>query len=537
MSNFESDRESPSAEPLLSAAQMRAIEQAAMAAGAATGAALMERAGEGVVQALLAAWPELAAAPGAACVLCGPGNNGGDGFVVARLLAERGWRVRTLLLGESGRMPPDARANLERWRDLGEVLPLDGDAAVDAALAGPGDLLVDALFGIGLTRPLSGAAARAAGDAVQAGLRARGTRRLAIEIPSGLCADSGRALDPVLPADLTVSFHRAKLGHVLSDGPRLCGRLVVADIGLGPDPMEREAGAVTRVAVPLWAASKPQGHKFDHGHALVLTGSFGRTGAARLAARAALRAGAGLVTLGAPGAAQMEVACRITSEMMTRIDTEEALRAALEDARLSALCLGPGLGADRARALVPAALDAGHGAAAGASARGVVLDADALSAFADDPGALFSRLSESCVLTPHGGEFARLFPDLAARLAEPATAGPAFSRVDAARAAAARAGCVVLLKGPDTVIAAPDGRCAVHDASGAQAAPWLATAGAGDVLAGLVCGLMARGRAAYEAAQAAAWLHVAAARGVGPGLVSEDLPDRLPAVLGALADG
>jgi len=275
---------------------------------------------------------------------------------------------------------------------------------------------------------------------------------------------------------------------------------------------------ITRDTLPDLA--KGQGHKFDHGHALVLTGGAGRTGAARLAARGALRMGAGLVTLGVPPAAQMEVAAQITALMLTRIADADGLAAVLQDPRLNALCLGPGLGLDRARALVPVALGPERQVS-------VCLDADALSSFADAPGDLFAMLHDRCVLTPHAGEFARLFPDLADDL-------DGDAKVAATREAASRCGAVVLLKGPDTVIAHPDGQCAIHAAENDRAAPWLATAGAGDVLAGFITGLMARGLVPMAAGQAAAWLHVECARAFGPGLIAEDLSEMVPRVLGDL---
>lgn len=283
------------------------------------------------------------------------------------------------------------------------------------------------------------------------------------------------------------------------------------------------------------------GHKYRHGHALILSGGSGATGAARLAARGALRIGAGLVTLGVPPSAQMEVAAQVTAVMLRRVADAGALACLLGDDRINALCLGPGLGAERARALVPVALGAG-----GVEPRPTVLDADALTAYADRPQALFDMLHADCVLTPHGGEFARLFPDIATRLREtPQEAphetphetpqgGPACSKVDATRAAASRAGCVVLFKGPATVIATPDGRCGVNPARYDRAAPWLATAGAGDVLAGFITGLLARGLPAMVAAETAAWLHVEAARSFGPGLIAEDLPEELPRVFRSL---
>jgi len=353
---------------------------------------------------------------------------------------------------------------------------------------------------------------------------------VAVDVPSGLCADSGANFES-FPVDMTVTFHRAKVGHYLvrdghyGGGPGLSGKVVVKDIGL-EGPTGKGIVQVLedpKTLRPKWMTE----HKFSHGHALILTGGAGRTGAARLAARGALRAGAGLVTLGVPGSAQQEVACQITALMLRRVEDGAGLAEVLGDARLNALCLGPGLGVTRARELVPVALG-------GLDPRPTVLDADALTAFEDAPETLFAMLHEDCVLTPHGGEFARLFPDVAAKLIAPTATGPAYSKVDATRAAAERAGCVVLFKGPDTVISAPDGRCAINSAHYERAAPWLATAGSGDVLAGFITGLLARGFPPMQAAETAAWLHVECARSFGPGLIAEDLPEELPSVLRAL---
>ena len=524
---------------LLTSAQMRAIEAAAIDSGAVTGLELMERAGEGVVGAVLAEWPELGQGAHSAAVLCGPGNNGGDGFVVARLLARLGWAVAVYLCGDPDRLPPDARANYERWAEIGAVTRFDCDRWPGYEFQS--DLLIDALFGTGLKRPFGGAedlrhSMMEARDNFFAGPRSpRLVAVVAVDIPSGLCADSGRQLVPegasgeageVLEADLTVTFHARKPGHVLADGPALCGKVVVTDIGLDAAP---HSAAVRAVAAPapqsLDKSRAHGGHKYTHGHALILSGATGHTGAARLAARAALRVGAGLVTLGTPHAALAENAAQLTAIMLAEVDDGATLARLLADKRLNALALGPGLGPDRARDLVPVAL---------AARRATVLDADALTAFADTSPALFAQLHKDCVLTPHGGEFARLFPDIAERLAAPATSGPAYSKLDATREAAARAGCTILFKGPDTVIAGPDGRAAVHAAAYERAAPWLATAGSGDVLTGMIAGLMARGFAPMKAAETAAWLHVEAARGFGPGLIAEDLPEALPGVFRSL---
>ncbi len=528
---------------LLTAAQMRAIETAAIESGQVTGLELMERAGRGVVEAVFEEWPELAKTFHRAVVLCGPGNNGGDGFVVARLLKEWGWEVGVFLYGDPAKLPPDAKVNYDRWgRDVG-LLPVDGlnYSPLDY------DLIVDALFGTGLTRGLSF-------DEGFGGLLPEWDLRfepgcpkvVAVDIPSGHCSDSGLELEgDGLWANLTVSFHRPKVGHFLAIGSFHAEKVVVKDIGLKPPALEimlpRVAIAPITYAgvepVELVVSSKhfleksdPFGrstHKYTHGHALMLSGGAGKTGAARLAARGALRIGAGLVTLGVPGNAQMEVASQITALMLQRAEGAEGVAEVLEDERLNALCLGPGMGVERARALVPAACG-------GVKPRSTVLDADALTAFADAPEALFEVLHDKCVLTPHAGEFARLFPDIAEKLNATPTKGPAYSKVDATREAAKRAGCVVLFKGPDTVIAAPDGRCSINSAHYERAAPWLATAGSGDVLAGFITGLLARGSDPMGAAETAAWLHVECARSFGPGLIAEDLPEELPKVFRTL---
>ncbi|QDL92771.1 NAD(P)H-hydrate dehydratase [Paroceanicella profunda] len=515
---------------LLTAAQMRAAENETIGRGAVTGAELMERAGAGVVAALMARWPDTATR-GRAAVFCGPGNNGGDGFVIARLLRATNWNIDLFLLGEERKLPPDAAANCARWRAMGGTVA--DLATLDLSGIAAAGLVVDAVFGTGLSRPIPEPLSTLAEGLAALG---RGRHVVAVDLPSGLCSDSGRALGRhPLRADLTVTFHSPKPGHYLGLGPETCGALEVVDIGLPHLPV---AGAA-RLAQPGGRAGvgrlakAASGHKFNHGHLLVLSGGVGHGGAARLAARAGLRVGAGLVTLGCPPAALMENAMRLDAIMLRALAGPEALADMLEDRRITALCLGPGLGAGprhaaRTRGLVAAALGAG---------RGVVLDADALTAFEAEPETLFAAIAAGeggTVLTPHAGEFARLFPDLAAKLDGEATTGPAVSRLDAVRAAAGRAGAVVLLKGPDTVIDAPGAACVVNDASYARAAPWLATAGAGDVLAGLIAGLLARGLAPADAAESGAWLHTEAARGFGPGLISEDLPERIPRVLADL---
>ncbi len=508
-----------------------------MASGAVTGLELMERAGQGVVDAILATWPEWQAGARRASVLCGPGNNGGDGYVVARLLKQRGWAVQAFAYGDRSRQPPDAAHNYARWCGIGPVVPLEdpyasilGETAEDRV-----DVVIDALFGMGLTRAVPMEVQDLGVDLVNWMHRRYETVPVvAVDMPSGLCADSGHDWGCELRAGLTVTFHAKKLGHVLGKGPELCGKVHVVDIGLPQRSKYQSAPAevVQEQGAARWMMGKWEGHKYAHGHAFVLSGAPGHGGAARLAARGALRMGAGLVTLGCPLAARAENAARLDAVMLRVVEDAADLAGVLEDKRISSLCLGPGMGTGaREAGLVAAAL--GTGGFGQGGPRSVVLDADALTCLAKAPE-LFDAVHDGCVLTPHAGEFARLFPDLAERLAASGNKGPIYSKVDATREAAHRAGCVVLFKGPDTVIAAPDGRCAVNAAAYERAAPWLATAGSGDVLAGFVAGLLARGRTPFEAACTGAWLHVECARAFGPGLIAEDLPEALPQVLRGL---
>jgi hydroxyethylthiazole kinase-like uncharacterized protein yjeF len=543
---------------LLSAAQMRGIEQEAIQSGAVSGLELMERAGRGVCTAVFEEWPELSAGAHRAVVLCGPGNNGGDGFVIARLLLGAKWDVQLHLYGDPARLPPDARTNHDRWATTQEVLAFEPKEIFAGARP---DLIVDAVFGIGLSRPMP--------DVVAQGLNCAGMKtwndahkikRVAVDCPSGLDLDNGRVPTDVdagakagnaVPqtlnmADLTVTFQAPKLGHYLALGPMVCGKLKVVDIGLGAFAVARRAilqnpdPERARLAEPIvagrattprrWLTSlmgKPgvPGHKYDFGHVAVFAGGVGHGGAARLAARAALRSGAGLVTVLCPPAALIENACQLTAIMLRSWKKDQQL-SEVADSRVTAFCLGPGMGVSaRTRAAVIEVL----GRRADDRDRrdpAVVLDADALTSFADDPQRLFDHAHVRTILTPHDGEFARLFPDLSV------SARGTMSKVDAVRHAAARAGCMVLLKGPDTVIAEPSGGASVHAAAYGRDAPWLATAGAGDVLAGLIAGLSAPHTSGdlFAVAELAVYLHVECARSFGPGLIAEDLPEQLPKV-------
>lgn len=479
---------------LLTPAEMAAVDAAAARAGA-PGPQLMLAAGQAVADAVAARWT-----PRDVLVMCGPGNNGGDGFVIARLLCQAGWPVRLALLGDVAALPPDAAHHAALWQ--GGVEPLSLSSLQGA------ELVVDALFGAGLRRPLSGVAA----DVVDA-LNACHIPVCAVDVPSGLDGASGQHGGAVVQADLTVTFCRKKPAHLLLPGRLLCGKVVVADIGI-PAPVLAQAAcnawenapALWRDAYP-WPA--PGGHKYHRGHVLV-AGSATMTGAARLAAMAAARIGAGLTTIAAPQSAMPIYAQPLCSLMFAPCEPDRPgdMAAILADERKNVFVLGPGAGvSDALRRQVLQVL---------AAQRAVVLDADAISAFAGAPSQLFDAIAGPCVLTPHEGEFQRLFPQL--------SAGDKLAR---ARQAAAHSGAVVLLKGADTVIAAPDGRVIIN----ANAPAWLATGGAGDVLSGMIAGLMAQGMTPWLATAAAAWLHGQAARRFGPGLVADDLVQSLPRVL------
>lgn len=496
---------------VLTVAEMARADAAAIEAGAA-GEALMAAAGATVADEVLRRFPA-----GAVAVLCGPGNNGGDGFVAARVLRDRGRTVRVALLGDRGRLKGDASIHAQRW--TGPVEPL-GTASLDGA-----GVVVDALFGAGLSRPLEGAALDVVRD-----INARALPCVAVDVPSGVFGDTGQVLGGEAGAaprcHATVTFFRKKPAHLLLPGRSLCGDVTVAQIGIGSQVLSVIQPRCHENAPALWQARfpwpRPDGHKYRRGHAVVIGGGT-MTGAGRLAARTAARAGAGLVTVAAPAAALPVYALAAHAVILTKLDDAQDFSRLMDDPRRNAVLLGPGAGADQlTRMRVTAALGAG---------KRCVIDADALTVFADDPGHLCRAVRRtggegtSVLFTPHDGEFARLFPDLAKAHAD--------DKLARARLAATRSGATVLLKGNDTVIAAPDGRAAINS----NAPPELATAGAGDVLAGLAVGLLAQGLDAFDAACAAAWLHGEAAAAFGPGLIADDLIECLPAALRKLKTG
>ncbi|HEX3881594.1 MAG TPA: NAD(P)H-hydrate dehydratase [Stellaceae bacterium] len=475
---------------LLTPAEMGEADRLTIAGGT-PGIALMEAAGLAVADAVSRRWPVRPVA-----VLCGPGNNGGDGFVVARILAERGWPVRLALLGDRAALHGDAAIAAARWTGPVEALTrncLDGAA-----------LIVDALFGAGLSRDIGGIAAEVLA-AIEAPV-------VAVDVPSGIDGATGAVRGLAPRAALTVTFFRRKPGHLLLPGRLHCGETVVAPIGIDVAVLHRIAPKTAANHPDLWLGAlrwpDADSHKYRRGHALVVGGAE-MTGAARLAAGAAARLGAGLVTIAAPEAAYPIYAGPMVGTLVRPVSGLGDLRALLSDSRRNAVLIGPGAGIGaETRANVAAVL---------AARKRTVLDADALSSHASERDKFRAALHPNCVLTPHEGEFARLFDTRGGKL-------------DRAVRAARESGAVVLLKGADTVIAAPDGRAAING----NAPPELATGGSGDVLAGMVLALLAQGVAPFEAAAAACWMHGAAARRAGPGLVAEDLAGALPAVLSEL---
>jgi hydroxyethylthiazole kinase-like uncharacterized protein yjeF len=488
---------------LLTVEEMGRADAAAIAGGT-PGVDLMEAAGGAVAQEVIWRYPDVERV----AVLCGPGNNGGDGFVAARHLKEHGYSVRLALLGAVEKLKGDAATMARAWD--GTVEPLKPGVVDDC------DVVVDAVFGAGLARDVDGPVAELIGV-----LNDRHVPVIAVDVPSGVDGTSGAVRGIAVRAEATVTFFRRKPGHLLLPGRLCCGAVRVADIGIPDGALDEIAPQTAANAPALWLGCYPwpalEGHKYSRGHALVVSGGPEATGAARLGARAALRVGAGLVTLVGSKAATAVNAAHATAVMVRSFSGPKGLAALLEDPRRNAVLIGPGTGVGATtRELVSAVLRSGADA---------VLDADALTSFEKSPKTLFKAIAErtaAVVLTPHEGEFARLF-------GRKALAG---SKLDRARAAAEAGGGIVLLKGADTVIAAPDGRGAINE----NAPAWLASAGSGDVLAGLVHGLLAQGMPAFEATCAAVWLHGETGARAGPGLIAEDLPEILPRVLDALAD-
>ncbi|HLZ06422.1 MAG TPA: NAD(P)H-hydrate dehydratase [Bradyrhizobium sp.] len=491
---------------VLTTAEMERADRLSIAAGT-PGFALMLSAGQAVAEAASDLVQE-----GPILVVVGPGNNGGDGFVAAAELAAQGREVSVILMCERDALKGDAASAAKGWKY--PVLPFNAQAIGRPAL------IIDALFGAGLSRQIGGEAF----EMIEA-INATGVPVLAVDLPSGVNGTSAAVMGTAVRATETVTFFRKKPAHLLLPGRLQCGRVRVADIGIDAHVLEEIRPQAFENTPQVWRRSFPvpriEGHKYARGHALVLSGDMAATGAARMAARASLRAGAGLVTLASPRDALAINAAALTAVMVKAVDNPVQFAELVADRRYNACIIGPGAGVgERTTQFVHAALSA---------RRRLVLDADALTSFADAPERLFEAIKASAdpqaVLTPHEGEFPRLFSDLSNKY-------PGRSKLERVRAAAERSGAIVLLKGPDTTVASPDGRATIAS----NAPPWLATAGAGDVLAGIIAGLMAQDVPAFEAASMGVWMHGEAAQEAGPGLIAEDLPETMPAVFRHLYD-
>src|SRR6202051_1302783 len=491
---------------VLDTAEMERADRLTIAAGT-PGFSLMLSAG----QAVAAAAMELVA-EGPILVIAGPGNNGGDGFVAAAELAARGRDVSVILLCERDSVQGDAALAARGGKY--PVLPFNPHAIGKPAL------IIDALFGAGLDRAVKGEPL----EMIEA-INANGVPVLSVDLPSGINGSTGAVMGVAVRATETITFFRRKPAHLLLPGRIHCGRVRVADIGIDARVLLEIRPRTFENTPQFWRKSFPvpriDGHKYARGHAVIVSGDIASTGAARLSARGALRAGAGLVTLASPRDALAVNAAALAAVMVRAIDTVVEFAELLGDQRLNTCVIGPGAGVGaRTRDLVLSALSA---------KRHLVLDADALTSFAEAPEHLFEAIKASqdpqVVLTPHEGEFPRLFSDISNK-------HPLRSKLERVRAAAERSGAVVLLKGPDTVVASSQGRAAIA----AKRPPWLATAGAGDVLAGMIAGMLAQSVPAFEAACIGVWMHGEAAREAGPGLIAEDLSETLPAVFRRLYD-
>jgi ADP-dependent NAD(P)H-hydrate dehydratase / NAD(P)H-hydrate epimerase len=483
---------------LLTAEEMSRAEQLAVEAGTST-LTMMENSGRGVAEEVVRRFPR----GSRVTVLCGPGNNGGDGFVSARYLRERGYQVRLALLGRQEDLSRDPKEMARRWDEAIEPMSLQ-------SLEGA-QIIVDGIYGTGLRDNITGVPAQMIEE-----VTARALPVVAIDVPTGIDATGGTVRGLAFKSAATVTFFRRKTGHVLLPGRLYCGDVRAVEMGIPAAVLGDIAPRTFANDPDFWLRYFPKlkidGHKYDRGHAVVVSGPMESTGAARLAARTALRSGSGLVTVATSKAAFYINAAQLTAVMVAPYDGPAGLADILADTRITASLIGPGAGTDSdVKDLVSSVL---------ASESTAVLDAEGITAFSEAPAELFDQIKARpapTLMTPHEGEFKKVFPELDN---EP-------SKLERARRAAEISGAVVILKGPDTVVAAPDGLASVSE----NAPPWLATAGSGDVLAGLVTGLLTQGMAAFDAAAAAVWIHGELAVAFGPGLIAEDMADLLPGVL------
>lgn len=480
---------------ILSASEMSKTEAAAIADGTPA-FQLMQNAGHAVAQEIMSCLE-----PCETLILCGPGNNGGDGFITAAQLKKNGWPVRVACLAKKSELKGLSAQAAKMWD--GPIESLNSNLSVHQT-----KLIVDAIFGTGFKGGLDPETLT-----LFEKIKARKIGVVAIDLPSGINASTGAVAAGILSAQLTVTFGRKKVAHVLHSSKFLCGRIILSNIGIGDGHVMTAQSSLFENHPALWLRDfplpTPSSHKYDRGHALIYGGDH-RPGAAILAAMAAQRAGSGVVSFATtPDMHSFYLAAR-ASIMTDSLQDDDALKALLRDERKTALVIGCGAGTDaRLEKSVMTALSFN---------KAVVLDGDVFTVFKDKTDKLFPALHARHVLTPHSGEFERLFPSLQG------------DKIAKARAAAKLSGAIVVLKGADTVIAAPDGAAVIqHDSPSV-----LATAGSGDVLAGLIGGFAAQGMSSFMAASAAVWLHAEAGRKQGLGLVAEDIISNTSQCLNAL---
>jgi ADP-dependent NAD(P)H-hydrate dehydratase / NAD(P)H-hydrate epimerase len=479
---------------LLTAEESRVADKSAMESGT-SGETLMENAGKAIVDLITQEHK-----PCSLLVVCGTGNNGGDGFVAARMLKDKGWQVTLASVGDVEEIKGDAKIARNKWNMAGGAT-----RTFSKDLLKESNLVVDALFGTGLTRDAEGAYK----DAITA-INESKLPVISIDMPSGIHADSGAIMGTAIRANHTVTFVRPKPGHVLLPGKAYTGELHVYDIGISGDKVKPNhflnAPSLWRQVLP---SPRPDSNKYSRGHSIVMGGGMTSTGAGRMAAMAALRAGSGLVSIVSEQQALPIYAMTMTAVMTKQVDTLPELDKLLEDKRITAVLIGPGGGVtEKTREQTLQILK---------SKKPTVIDADALTIFQFNTKPMFAAIGGPTVLTPHEGEFERLF-------------SVKGSKTERAKEAAKQSGAVIVLKGNDTVIASPDGRLSIN----ANAPVWLATAGSGDVLAGIITGLMAQGMPAFEAACAGTWIQGEVANRFGPGLIAEDLNATMPSTLKSL---
>jgi NAD(P)H-hydrate epimerase len=498
---------------------MQSLDRQAIEEFDISGLTLMENAGRGCAEAIIA---EFGAGPMLrAVIVSGKGNNGGDGYVIARLLKNQGWHVVTFILARHDEIRGDARTNLDLLADTPVLFcPEQGGLDRYASTLKEATVIVDALLGTGLSSKVKGAYAEAIGLINNAGKPV-----IAVDIPSGIDAATGKVLGCAVKADFTITFALAKCGHILYPGAEYTGRLSIIDIGIPAEIVAAAEGYEfldVEAVKPFLKKRSPSAHKGDSGHCLIVAGSTGKTGAAAMSANSAVRAGAGLVTLAVPASLNTIMEIKTTEAMTVPIPDNDcglfgdgaftAILSATKDK--DAVALGPGISLNHGIAMLVRDLVANV-------SQPLVIDADGLNALAEDPDILFSKKTAVAILTPHPGEMARL--------SALSTGEVESDRIGVSRAFAMKYQVFLILKGARTIIAAPDGAVVINGSGN----PGMASGGMGDVLTGVLAALLAQGFEPFSACKVGVFIHGHAADLVAAdkgeiGISAVDVQERLP---------